>query len=233
MIMDPRGNGVYPRPEVKICGVCRPEDGALVAAAGADYIGVVLAPGGGRSQTIATAASIFASAPGCARVGVFVDASPATIALAAERLGLAVVQLHGEESPAEVAELRGGPWQLWKACRPRVGEDFLTAIESYAAVADALLLDGWSAAAPGGTGASFPWDEVGALRGQLPAGLRLVVAGGLHPANLARAIGSLAPDVVDVSSGVESSVGVKDQGKVRAFVAAAGAVEIASHSVDG
>jgi hypothetical protein len=61
----------------------------------------------------------------------------------------------------------------------------------------------------------------------------LVVAGGLHPANLARAIGSLAPDVVDVSSGVESSVGVKDQGKVRAFVAAAGAVEIASHSVDG
>lgn len=212
--------------EVKICGVCRPEDAAVVAAAGADYLGVILAPGTGRSRTTAEAAAIFAAAHGCARVGVFVDASPTTIRNTAEQLRLDVVQLHGAESPAVLDTLRGGHWRVWKALRPRNAGEFLAGIETYAAVADALLLDGWSETAPGGTGARFPWTEVAEVRGRLPTALRLVIAGGLHAGNLAAAAGHLEPDVVDISSGVESAPGVKDPGLVRGFVAAARALAI-------
>ncbi len=214
-----------PRVEVKICGVCRPEDAALVAGAGADFLGVVLAPGGKRSRTLEEAAAIYAAAPGCARVGVFVDASPALVRGAAERLGLDVVQLHGAEPPADLAELRGGPWRIWKAIRPRDASEFLAGIDLYAPYADALLLDGWSDAAPGGTGARFPWAEVGAVRHRLPRELRLVIAGGLHPGNVTLASERLDPDVVDVSSGVESTSGVKDAGRVRDFVAAVRAIK--------
>lgn len=213
---------------VKICGVCRPEDAAVIAAAGADYLGVILAPGGKRSRTAAEAAAIYAAAPGCGRVGVFVDADPAEVRATASRLGLDVVQLHGAETPAEVSALRGAGWQVWKVIRPRSAVEFLDGVERYADLADALLLDGWSAVAPGGTGASFPWAEVGAVRDQLPAGHRLAVAGGLEPGNLAHAIAHLAPEIVDVSSGVESAIGVKDPILVRDFVAAAHAAHVDS-----
>jgi phosphoribosylanthranilate isomerase len=208
-------------PKVKICGVCRPADAAVIAAAGVGCVGVILAPGGKRSRALLEAAAIFTAAPGCARVGVFVDADPATVREAALRLDLDVVQLHGAEPSSALAELASGRWQVWKALRPRAAAEFLAGIENYASVAQALLLDGWSGTAPGGTGARFPWEEIAAVRSQLPGGLRLVVAGGLHPDNLARARAYLAPDVVDVSSGVESGSGVKDPALVRAFVAAA------------
>jgi phosphoribosylanthranilate isomerase len=207
--------------EVKICGVCRPEDAAVVAAAGADYLGVILAPGTVRSRTLEEAAAIFAAAPGCARVGVFVDSPPALLREFAERLQLDVVQLHGDESPAESDALRDGSWRVWKAIRPRNSGEFLAGVEAYGTMADALLLDGWSGTAPGGTGARFPWDEIATVRDRIPAGLRLVVAGGLHAENLAAAVDRLGPDVVDVSSGVESASGVKDEDRVRAFVGAA------------
>jgi len=207
--------------QVKICGVCRPEDAALVAAAGADYIGVILAPGGKRSQSEEAAAAIYAAAASCKRVGVFVDATPAAVETTAARLGLDVVQLHGAETPEDAVALRAAGWQVWKAIRPRGAAEFLAGVERYAGAVDALLLDGWSGTAPGGTGARFPWAEVGAVRDRLPPGLRLVVAGGLEPGNLAEAIAHLDPDVVDVSSGVESAIGVKDPILVREFVAAA------------
>lgn len=209
------------RPRAKICGVCTPKDAALVSAAGADYIGVILAPGRGRSRTVEEAEAIYAAAPGCARVGVFVDPSPGEAAALAEHLALDVVQLHGSEPAATVAELRGAGWQVWKALRPRTGEEFLSGLERYARVADALLLDGWSAASPGGTGTPFPWDEIAKVRGELPAGIRLAVAGGLHPGNIMEICERLAPDIVDVSSGVERSFGMKDPELVRGFVAAA------------
>lgn len=209
------------RLEVKICGVCRPEDAALVSAAGADYIGVILAPGGRRSRTTEEAARIFAAAPGCARVGVFVDEAPARIRALAAELALDVVQLHGTEEPALLAELRAAGRQLWKALHPRTAAEFLAGIKAYAAAADALLLDGWSATAPGGTGARAPWTELGAVRHELPPALRLVLAGGLHPGNLAAAATSLAPQVVDVSSGVEGADGWKAPALIESFVAAA------------
>jgi phosphoribosylanthranilate isomerase len=208
--------------EIKICGLCRPEDAAWAAEAGADYLGVVLAPGGRRSRSLEEAASIFGAAPDARRVGVFVDAGVDEVVAAARRLGLAVVQLHGGEAPRVAAELRAaGGWQVWKAIRPRDRSEFLAGVEAYGAVVDAILVDGWSAAAPGGTGARFPWDEVAAARSSVPPGLRLFVAGGLDPANVAEAVARLAPDGVDVSSGVEAVVGEKAPEKVRAFIAAA------------
>jgi phosphoribosylanthranilate isomerase len=119
------------------------------------------------------------------------------------------------------AALREAGWTVWKAVRPRDGAEFEAAARAWSGAVDALLLDGWSPDAPGGTGARFPWTEVAALRGALSAGTGLVAAGGLLPGNVARAVRLLRPDVVDVSSGVESSPGIKDPGAVRDFVAAA------------
>lgn len=204
---------------VKICGVCRPDDAAAAADAGADYIGVVLAPGYGRSRSPEAAAGIFGAADGVRRVGVFVDADLDALSAAGERFGLDVLQLHGGESPAIVkAAGRAGPWRVWKAVRPRGRADFVDALERYADVADALLLDGWSAHAAGGTGTRFPWQEVEAMRDAVPSGLGLIVAGGLTPETVGDAVRRLGPDVVDVSSGVERTTGVKDRARVRAFV---------------
>lgn len=219
-------SGSSTRLEVKICGVCRPEDADLVASAGADYLGVILAPGRRRSRTLEEAARIFAAAPGCRRVGVFVDEAPERVREFAESLALDVVQLHGTEAPALLTELRVGPWRLWKALRPRSATEFLAGVEAYGDVADALLIDGWSAAGPGGTGARVPWSELSAVRDRLPPGLKLILAGGLHPGNLGEAVAALVPRCVDVSSGVEGGDGWKDPVLVREFVATARAQSV-------
>lgn len=207
---------------VKICGLCRAEDAALAADAGADYVGVILSPGFGRSRSVAEAAAIFAAAGGSARVGVFVDAGRDVVLGAAVRLGLDVVQLHGTEPPAEAGALRaGGRWQVWKALRPRTRDELLDGAAAYADVVDAILVDGFGGGAVGGTGARAPWDEVAAAARRFPARLRLVLAGGLGPGNVADAIERVRPAVVDVSSGVERVVGEKSAEKVRAFIAEA------------
>ncbi len=203
---------------VKLCGICRPADAELAAAVGADYRGVILSPNFRRSQEPAAAAGIYAAAGTLARAGVFVDAAHATIEDAVAGFGLRVVQLHGEEPPALARALRRPGLEVWKALRPRDGEGLLAAAEAYADAADALLLDG---AGAGGTGARFDWEAIARVRERLPAGVRLVVAGGLTPANVAEAVTRLRPDVVDVSSGVESAPGRKSPAAVRAFLAAA------------
>ena len=211
--------------QVKICGICRPEDAAVAVESGADYIGVILAPGYGRSRTVEEAARIFEAGRGARRVGVFVDPAPDELAATADRLGLDVVQLHGGETPELIADLRRpGGFQVWKVVRPRTAADLLEAVTLYAPVCDGILLDGpgrASGAGAGWAGARFPWDAVAPARSHVPRGLALVVAGGLDPDNVAAAIACLAPDVVDVSSGVEAARGIKDPDRVRAFVAAA------------
>ncbi|MFO7259690.1 MAG: indole-3-glycerol phosphate synthase TrpC [bacterium] len=209
-------------PEAKICGVCRPADAAAAARAGADYVGVVLSPGFARSQTVESAAAILDAAAPARRVGVFVDASDAEVVAAAERLRLDVVQLHGSEPPDRVAAVAAaGPWQVWKAVRPRSPDELGAAARAYSGVVDALLVDAWDPIRPGGTGVALAWDELASARARLPRGLRLVLAGGLTPDNVATAIRRMAPAVVDVSSGVEQRPGEKSEDKVRAFIEAA------------
>ncbi len=206
---------------VKICGLCRPGDAALAVRAGADLVGVILTPGFMRSSTVQEAAAILGCAGHARRVGVFVDADD-TITDIAQKLRLDVLQLHGAESPERVAALRdAGAWRVWKSIHVRNADDVSAAIERYADVAHGLLLDGWSERAAGGTGTSFDWEAVAGIRSLIPHDVECIVGGGLTPDNVAEAASLLLPDVVDVSSGVESGPRRKSAQKMKAFVAAA------------
>lgn len=213
--------------DVKICGLCRPEDGAAAVVAGASHVGVILTPGFARTQPLDRAAEIFAAterlgAPAPRRVGVFVNAPVAVLQTAAEALRLDVVQLHGKEAAGDVAEVRtAGSWSVWKALHPRTRAELLAGLTAYADVVDGILLDGLTPHGGGGMGATFPWAEVEAVRSEVRAGIRLIVAGGLNPENVGQAVRRLAPEGVDVSSGVESELGRKSVEKMRAFVLAA------------
>jgi phosphoribosylanthranilate isomerase len=193
--------------KIKICGLTRPEDVALACSLGADACGFVLAPSprqvsleslpGLQSALVSTALS----------VAVMVDPEPAEVAQA-----LAVVdrvQLHGTESPAFC---RRYGRRVWKAFRIRSPED-LDALDAYVGCAGAFVLDSFRQGLAGGTGQAFPWDylegrEIGAMS---------FLAGGLSPANVAEACRVSSVGGLDVSSGVESSPGVKDPEKLRAF----------------
>lgn len=208
----------------KVCGLTRRADAELAVEAGAAYLGVVLAPGYRRSVTPRDAGVMLDGLP-ATPVGVFVDAEEETLLRAGEAARLGVLQLHGDEPPELAARLRGAGWRVWKAVRVRGGGDVTRAARAYAGAADALLLDGWSPAAHGGTGTCFAWAEVAAALAALPPGLALVAAGGLTPGNVAEASRLLRPAVVDVSSGVEAAPGRKDPALVRAFAAAVRAVD--------
>jgi phosphoribosylanthranilate isomerase len=116
--------------------------------------------------------------------------------------------------------------EVWKALRVRDAASVKAGAAEWAGRVDALLLDGWSAAAVGGTGARFPWEAVAEHRDLVPEWLALIAAGGLRPGNVREAIALLRPAAVDVSSGVEASPGVKDGAAVEAFVSAARAAAL-------
>jgi phosphoribosylanthranilate isomerase len=206
-------------PAVKVCGLTRHEDAAAAAGAGARYLGVILAPGGRRTVAPGDGAVIFGNLD-VQRVGVFVNAPADALRRAAEAARLDVLQLHGDEPPELAAALRGEGFTVWKALRPRSGDELAAGLVLYGGAVDAILLDGWSAEARGGTGTAFPWREVAERLAELPPETMLVAAGGLRPENVAEAASILRPQVVDVSSGVERAPGVKDHAAVRAFVAA-------------
>ena len=210
-------------PEIKVCGLTRPADARAASEAGASFLGAVLAPGGKRTVTPEVARVIFGDLP-ARRVGVFVNAGLDELEAAARAAGLHVLQLHGDEPPELAAALRARGWTVWKALRPRSGAEFAAEAPRWAGAVDALLLDGFSTAARGGTGASFPWAEVAANRAALPDGASLVAAGGLRPDNVAEAASILRPHVLDVSSGVESAPGIKDEEAIRRFIRAAHSV---------
>jgi phosphoribosylanthranilate isomerase len=120
-----------------------------------------------------------------------------------------------------VSRLRDlGEWELWKAVRVRSGAEIRPAVRRFGDLVDLLLLDGWHPRLLGGTGRSFPWEALEEVRSGLPGELRLGAAGGLDPGNVGEAVRRLRPDLVDVSSGVESGPGVKDAERIRALIAA-------------
>ncbi len=203
---------------VKICGLMRLDDARMAARAGATYLGAILSEGFRRSVVPGLAAE-YREETGCSLVGVVVDETPSRAAQLARATRAEVLQLHGSEPPKVLESLRGlGDWQIWKALRIRQADEVLQALERYDGLADALLLDGWHPEHQGGSGARFPWDLVEPVRDRFPAGLRFVAAGGLQPSNVAEVVRRLRPDVVDVSSGVEIRPGIKDPGRVRAFI---------------
>jgi phosphoribosylanthranilate isomerase len=204
----------------KICGLCRPEDAAQAARAGADYIGVILASGFPRSQTIESADRIFAAALGAARVGVMIDPTIAEARAAQQALQLNVIQLHGDETPAQVRELSSVA-TIWKAVRVRSPVDLTHAIQDFGTLMRGLLLDAHDPTRRGGSGRPLDWAGIAEARREISPDLQLILAGGLTPNNVALAIKQLQPDVVDVSSGVESALGIKSAELVQSFLDAA------------
>lgn len=199
---------------VKICGLTRPDDAAFAASAGADWLGLNFWPRSRRfverGQASELAAAARAARPDVALVGVFVDQPVDEVREAMDAIGLDYAQLHGDEPPAHAAALA-----------PRA----IKAIP-VAAPADVERLDDYEVAAllvdtptpgRGGSGAVGDWS----LARLAAARHRVLLAGGLTPDNVARAIACVAPHGVDVASGVESAPGVKDPELVRAFVRAA------------
>ncbi len=206
---------------VKICGLKTREDIAVTAAAGAAYVGLNFFPKSPRSVTIPEARELTLWAPeGLCKVALVVDADDATLDAIVEAVPLDMLQLHGHESPERVAEVRmryGLP--VMKAVGV-ADEGDLAPLLDYSLVADQLLIDAKppkGAALPGGNGLTFDWRLVAQRRWLRP----WMLAGGLTPENVAEAVRLTNARQVDVSSGVESAPGVKDHGKIAAFVRAA------------
>ena len=182
----------------------------------ADYVGFVFYPPSPRNLTLAKVAELGAQAAGHAlRVGLFVDANDALLGDAVAAAQLDVLQLHGAESPARVAELKarfGLP--VWKALPVASRDDVLRA-DAYTSAADLILFDAKTpkGTLPGGMGVAFDWNLVAGWKGACAWGL----AGGLSADNVAEAVRLTAAPLVDTSSGVESAPGVKDAAKIAAF----------------
>jgi phosphoribosylanthranilate isomerase len=205
---------------VKICGLTRREDALEADRAGADYLGVVLSAGFGRSVSPRAAGSLVAGTR-ARKVAVLVDETPEDAAAAARSLGAEVVQLSGDEAPDAIAAIRSlGSWAIWKAVRPRSIDDVEAAVARYGSAVDGILVEGWREGSRGGSGTRVALDAE-RVRDLIPADIDFILAGGLGPDGVADAIRAFRPDVVDVSSGVERSVGVKDHERVHAFVEAA------------
>jgi phosphoribosylanthranilate isomerase len=208
-------------PLVKICGVTDPEDARAALAAGADWIGLNFYPPSPRYVDPGRASAVLdALADRTRAVGLFVGRPAAEVRETARRLGLGVVQLHGDESPAMLPELEG--LTVIKAFRIRDVRSLLE-LQTFLELAlelgrapDVVLVDAHVPGVPGGTGQAIA-DDLLTLLPPLP---KLALAGGLTPENVASRVRAVRPWMVDVAGGVESAPGRKDPAKVAAFVAA-------------
>lgn len=197
---------------VKICGVTRIEDAEAAVEAGADWIGLNFWPRSKRHVDAETATRIAAAIPGdVKKVGVFVNAPSTQVEQLAARVGLDLLQFHGDEDADYLAPFAT---RAIRALRVQGPAD-LRALDGLAV--DTVLLDAPSANY-GGSGTTFDWSLARQAR---TFGKKLLLAGGLTPENVAQAVREVRPFGVDVASGVESAPGIKDHAKIRAFVRAA------------
>lgn len=206
---------------VKICGLTETADIPAVILAGASYVGFVFFPKSPRHLELEAARFMATSVPeGIMKVALTVDADDAMLDELIRQVPLDMLQLHGKESPARVAQVKtryGLP--VMKAIGIAADSD-LDQIDRYAKVADQLLIDAKppkGADRPGGNALAFDWSLIAGRRWPLP----WMLAGGLTPENVGEAVRATGARQVDVSSGVESAPGVKDAQKMADFVAAA------------
>ena len=198
---------------VKICGITREADARAAAAAGADAIGLVFYPDSPRAVNLEQAKEIAENVPPFLTVvALFVDEPADVVMRTLNRVPVDVIQFHGDETPEFCAQFRR-PWI--KALRMKPGIDVAGEFGRFAG-ARGMLLDAWQEGKPGGTGQVFDWS----LAAQDNYSMPLVLAGGLHPDNVAEAVMSVRPAAVDVSGGVESAPGIKDEAQMRRFVSA-------------
>ena len=206
---------------VKICGLSRPEHVEAAARGGAAYVGFVFFPKSPRDITLDAARELAVTVPpGVAKVALTVNASDAELDALTGTVPIDMLQLHGGESPARVAEIRaryGLP--VMKALGVAEEAD-LEKVAEYAPVVDQVLIDAKppkGGELPGGNGLAFDWRLVTGRRWPVP----WMLAGGLTPENVAEAIALTGAAQVDVSSGVETVPGQKDSGLITAFLTTA------------
>lgn len=197
---------------VKICGITTPEDALMCADAGADAAGLVFYPRSPRFVTDRQAGAVVDALRGrTAAVGVFVDESAGSILARARATGIGWVQLHGGETPETVDELRANGLKVIKALFFNRVPDFTDAGKY---LPDAFLVECAGGALPGGNARTWDWAGALGVTGKIP----MILAGGLSSSNAAAAVSSAGADAVDASSSLESSFGIKDESKVRAFM---------------
>ncbi|WP_432450514.1 phosphoribosylanthranilate isomerase [Aliiroseovarius marinus] len=206
---------------VKICGLKDPRHIAAAANAGARYIGFNFFPKSPRSVTVDEAAELMLDVPvGVAKVALVVNMDDAGIDKILSRTTTDMIQLHGSETPERVAEVKARFGLPVIKAIGIAGPDDVSQIEDFAGAADQLLIDAKApkgADLPGGNGISFDWRLVQRKYWPCP----WMLAGGLTPENVAEAIRLTGAKQVDVSSGVETAPGIKDDRLIAAFCAAA------------
>lgn len=203
------------RTRAKICGITRIQDIQSVVQAGADAIGFVFYPPSPRNITLEQAKVLVKHVPAYVQtVGLFVNATGDEIAQVLQQVPLDIIQFHGDETPEQcqvIAQQTGRRW--YKAIQVKPDLDVVDMIKSYQHVgASAVLLDAWHPELKGGTGHQFDWSQFPKL--DIP----LILAGGLKPENIEDAITTTGAYAVDVSGGVESAKGIKDQQLIERFM---------------
>ena len=198
--------------KVKICGICEAQGAHAAVEAGADLLGFHFCSSDRRVTPEEAKAIVDGLSVRPSIVGVFIDQDPSEAREIADFVGLDLLQLHGSEAPGFDA---GRPVMKVLKIRDDVVPDA-------AAWADPIMLDSWSADQRGGTGRTWDWD----LARELLENRKVFIAGGLEPGNVGKVVSSYKPYGVDVSSGVEASLRVKDPDKVRAFVHAVRLAEV-------
>jgi phosphoribosylanthranilate isomerase len=199
-----------PRTRIKICGITRPEDALAAARAGADAIGLVFVGRSPRALTLPDAVAIRRVVPPFVTVvALFVDPLTDEVESVLDAVSPDLLQFHGEEGPAFC---EGFATPYVKAVRVRPETDLLQFATRYAG-SQGLLLDAYSPTAHGGTGERFDWSLI-----PPDLGKPVILAGGLDPGNVGSAVRQVRPWAVDVSSGVESTKGIKDAARMAAFI---------------
>jgi len=215
-------------PLIKFCGITRTEDATAAARFGASYVGAIFATSP-RQVNEAPARSVFSAAGSeFGRVACFAGGPIENIAAAAARVAADVVQLHGDVGPAAIEALRarfaGKIWAVGSVDPD--GVPVSPHLDELAREADAIVFDTRVSGKTGGTGIPFHWTRLADTVERVRAESTVVLAGGLDAGNVASAIRALHPDVVDVSSGVEASPGIKDHSRMLAFAEAVRAASI-------
>ena len=204
----------------------RAEDVACAGTLGASYVGAIFA-GGPRHQTMESAQRMFAAAPPSPlRVAVVSGQTPIEIAGLVHALRLHAVQLHGNPGVERIEQVRRETKAKVWAVIQLPGDELPADFADVAAAADAVVLDAGIPGGPGGSGVTLPWTQLARSLARVRGDTRIVLAGGLKPENVANAIAAIEPDIVDVSSGVESAPGIKDHNRMREFLYAVSGVGV-------